>query len=148
MTSMEKWLSKLAAVPLLGWGLSACGGGASPAANSFPADTLFELMSDTGQQRVDVRTAPQQPPTRGIVEMQLTITDATTGDPQTGLGLKVVPWMPAMGHGTSVTPTVVESAPGIYDLENLVLFMPGVWQIRTELDGTAITHVTPTLDVR
>jgi hypothetical protein len=105
-------------------------------------------MSDSGQQHVDVRTAPQQPPTRGIVEMQLTITDATTGDPQAGLALKIVPWMPAMGHGTSVTPTVVESAPGIYDLENLVLFMPGVWQIRTELDGPAVTHVTPTLDVR
>lgn len=93
------------------------------------------------------RTAPQQPPTLGIVEMQLTITDAMTGVPQSGLELQVVPWMPAMGHGTSVTPTVVESAPGIYDLDNLVLFMPGTWQVRTEWDVPAITQVTPTLDI-
>ena len=105
-------------------------------------------MSDSGQQHIDVRTAPEQPPTRGIVDMQLTITDATTGAPESGLELKVVPWMPAMGHGTSVTPTVVESAPGVYDLENLVLFMPGTWQIRTVWDAPAATHVTPTLDVR
>ncbi|HEY5374797.1 MAG TPA: FixH family protein [Polyangiaceae bacterium] len=133
---------------LLTCGASACGGGASSGgSNSFPVDTLFALTSDSGQ-HVDVRTSPQQPPTRGIVDMQLTITDATTGAPQSGLELKVAPWMPAMGHGTSVTPTVVESAPGIYDLQNLVLFMPGTWQIRTEWNEPAVTHVTPTLDVR
>lgn len=80
--------------------------------------------------------------------MQLIITDATTDAPQSGLELSVVPWMPAMGHGTSVTPTVVETAPGIYDLENLVLFMPGTWQIRTQWDGPAVEKVTPTLEVR
>lgn len=116
--------------------------------HSFPAQPLFELMTDSMQQRVSVRTAPQQPPTRGIVDMQLTITDAASNLPQTGLALRVLPWMPAMGHGASVRPMVTESAPGIYTLENLVLFMPGTWQIRTEWDEPVLTHVTPTLDVR
>lgn len=147
--SMRTWLGVFTGLVLLASGSSGCGGGASPGANnSFPARTLFELASDSGQQHVEVRTAPEQPPTRGIVEMQLTITDATTGTPANGLELSVVPWMPAMGHGASVTPTVVETAPGIYDLENLVLFMPGTWQIRTKWDGTAVDNVTPTLEVR
>ena len=146
---MRDWLPKLAGIAALVSGTSACGGGASPAAShSFPAEALFELTTDSSQQRVDVRTAPQQPPTRGIVEVQLTITDAMSSAPESGLELRVVPWMPAMGHGTSVTPTVVETSPGVYEIQNLVLYMPGTWQIRSEWDGPALTHVTPTLDVR
>jgi hypothetical protein len=148
-TSMKDWFAKLVPLVLVACGAGACGGGASPGGStSFPVEKLFAFTSDSGQQHVDVRTSPQQPPARGIVDMQLTITDATSGAPQSGLELRVVPWMPAMGHGTSVTPTVFESAPGIYDLQNLVLFMPGTWQIRTEWDGPAVTHVTPTLDIR
>jgi hypothetical protein len=134
----------LAALVLLG---NACGGAPpSSASNSFPVQSLVVLNSDSGQARVEVRTAPDQPPTRGNVSMQLSITDVTTGAPQTGLYLNAVPWMPAMGHGTSVTPTIVETSPGIYDLENLVLFMPGTWQIRTAWDGS-VEHVTPTFEI-
>ena len=146
---MRKHALNLARMAVLAGVMNACSsGGASPPSNSFPDQALFNLMSDSGQQRVDVRTAPGQPPTRGVIEMQLSIMDATSGAPQTGLALQGVPWMPAMGHGTSVTPTVVETAPGIYDLQNLVLFMPGTWQIRTNWDGPAADNVTPTLEVR
>ncbi|HEX3774273.1 MAG TPA: FixH family protein [Polyangiaceae bacterium] len=148
MMNNQKFLV-LASASALAIALSACGGSrAASGSDSFPTEALFQLQSDSGQEQVIVRTAPEQPPTRGIVEMQLTITDATTGDPEPGLDLKVVPWMPAMGHGTSVTPTVVETAPGIYDLGNLGLFMPGTWQIRTQWSGAAAENVTPTLEVR
>lgn len=146
---MPAAFAKLTLGVLLTGASSACSSGEAATGNdSFPHQPLFELMTDSRQLLVAVRTAPQQPPTRGVVGMQLTITDATSGVPQTGLALKVLPWMPAMGHGTSVSPAVTESAPGIYILENLVLFMPGTWQIRTEWDDPAPTHVTPTLDVR
>ncbi|HTA90559.1 MAG TPA: FixH family protein [Polyangiaceae bacterium] len=136
-------ISGIAALVLLS---NACGGAPPSGSNSFPAQSLLVLNSDSGQARVEVRTAPEQPPTRGNVSMQLSITDATTGAPESGLELSAVPWMPAMGHGTSVTPTIVETSPGVYDLENLVLFMPGTWQIRTDWDAS-VEHVTPTFDI-
>jgi hypothetical protein len=145
---MMKWPSLLARAAALTSGLVGCAGSAPGPSDTFPSQSLFELLSDSGAQRVEVRTAPDQPPTRGNVTMRLSITDAATDAAETGLELKVVPWMPAMGHGTSVTPTIVETAPGIYDLENLILFMPGTWQIRTQWGAAVGTHVTPTLDVR
>ena len=146
---MQKWLVRLIVGAVATSGLIACGGASSPAAShTFPAESLFELTSESGQQQIAVRTAPDQPPARGVVAVQLTITDLSTGAAQSGLGLRVVPWMPVMGHGTSVKPIVVESAPGIYDLENLVLFMPGTWQVRTEWDESPVAHVNPTFDIR
>jgi hypothetical protein len=56
--------------------------------------------------------------------------------------------MPAMGHGTSVQPIISETAPGSYLIDQLLLFMPGDWQLRTELDGAVSDHVTPTLEIR
>jgi hypothetical protein len=145
MRERIRWIGGMAVVVLLG---NACSGAPPSSANdSFPAQSLFVLNSDSGQARVEVRTAPDQPPTRGNVSMRLSITDATTGAPQAGLDLSAVPWMPAMGHGTSVTPTIAETSPGVYDLENLALFMPGTWQIRTDWDGS-VEHVTPTFEIR
>ncbi len=134
----------VAAVALM---MSACAGGAPASGDTYPSQSLLELMSDSGRQRVAVRTAPDQPPTRGVVSMQLTIVNAETDAPEGGLDLKVVPWMPAMGHGTSVKPTVVETQTGVYELENLVLFMPGTWQILTHWSDPS-EHVTPTLSIR
>lgn len=85
----------------------------------------------SGALKVDVRTSPQ-PPTRGGQSAQLTITDAT-GAPVTGLSLSVLPWMPVMGHGTSVVPSSNETAAGVYTIDNLYLFMPGLWALRTTI---------------
>ena len=115
---------------------------------SFLPESLSVLTSTSGRQRVEVRTAPDQPPTRGNVWMQLSVTDSMTGAPDVGLDVLAVPWMPAMGHGTSVKPTIVEASPGIYELRNLSLFMPGTWEIRTQFAGPATDHVTPTFDIR
>ena len=145
---MKKWL-------ILRAGLSsaclASGCGSSGPLNddySFRPQSLSVLTSTSGRQRVEVRTAPDQPPTRGNVWMQLSVTDAMTGAPEVGLDVLAVPWMPAMGHGTSVKPTIVEASPGIYELRNLSLFMPGTWEIRTQFAGPATDHVTPTFDIR
>ena len=53
-----------------------------------------------------------------------------------GLGLEVVPWMPAHGHGTSVSPTITETAPGTFVATPLYLFMPGSWELRITTSGT------------
>lgn len=145
--AMRERIVKIGGITALALLANACGGASpSSASNSFPTQSLLVLNSDSGHSQVEVRTAPDQPPTRGNVSVLLLITDATTGALQTGLDLSAVPWMPAMGHGTSVTPTIVETSPGTYDLENIFLYMPGTWQVRTDWHSS-VEHVTPTFEI-
>ncbi|MEO7037780.1 MAG: FixH family protein [Polyangiaceae bacterium] len=132
------------------WLLSACSGGAAPGDSNtqFSQNPLLSLMTDSAQLSVEVRTLPSQPPVLGDSSVQLIIRDAASGEPESGLDLKVVPWMPAMGHGTAITPTVTETEPGTYDLTGVVLFMPGTWQLRTVLTGAVTDHVVPSFQVR
>jgi hypothetical protein len=103
----------------------------SAAPGEFPAESLLTLSSMSGELRVDVRTSPQ-PPMRGGQSAQLTITNAS-GAPVSGLSLSVLPWMPVMGHGTSVVPTAGEMAPGVYGIDNIYFSMPGLWALRTTI---------------
>jgi hypothetical protein len=123
---------------------SACGGDAPANTGSFPAATYASVSTDTGAHRVDVRTSPSQPPVRGEVSVELVITDAN-GAPVDGLALDVVPWMPAMGHGTSVTPNVVAEGGGAYRVQSVDMFMPGTWQLRVSFAGE---HLMTTFDVQ
>src|SRR6185436_16233191 len=59
--------------------------------DTFPAEPLVSLESETAHLHIDVRTAPEQPPTRGVLSVELTITDPL-GSPLDGLGIEVVPW--------------------------------------------------------
>jgi hypothetical protein len=113
-----------------------CGAGAAPSMPpaSFPADPDQTVASDSGALTVAVRYAPD-PPTAGEDAAQLTFTDAD-GAPVTGIDLTVVPWMPAHGHGTSVDPTITETAPGVFLASPLYLFMPGTWELRMTMGGT------------
>jgi YtkA-like protein len=114
----------------------ACGDGAMPPgpALSFAAAPDQTLTSDSGALRVEVRFSPN-PPIVGSDAVQLSFTDPS-GGPLPGLGLSVVPWMPAHGHGTSVDPTVTETAPGTFVATPLYLFMPGSWELRMTTSGT------------
>jgi YtkA-like len=109
---------------------------------TFVAQPLMTIASRSGQLQIDVRTAPQQPPSRGVQAVQLVILDAMTLTPETGLSLAVLPWMPAMGHGASLTPSVQEGPPGTYVISNVDFFMPGTWEVRTNISGDAMTDYT------
>jgi hypothetical protein len=102
---------------------------------SFAAAPDQTLVSDTGALRIEVRFSPR-PPAVGSNAVQLSFTD-TSGASASGLGLVVVPWMPAHGHGTSVDPTVTETAPGTFVASPLYLFMPGSWELRMTTSGSA-----------
>jgi hypothetical protein len=101
---------------------------------SFAADPDQTLMSDSGALRIEVRYAPD-PPTVGSNAVEIVFTDAN-GAVQPGLGLGVVPWMPAHGHGTSIDPVVTETAPGTFVATPVYLFMPGSWELRMTTSGT------------
>jgi hypothetical protein len=120
----------------------ACGVDAMPSTTppSFAADPDQTLTSDSGALRIEVRFAPD-PPSVGSDAAQLTFADAA-GASVSGLGLTVIPWMPAHGHGSSVTPTVTEMAPGVFVATPIYLLMPGSWELRMTttgaIDDTAI----------
>jgi hypothetical protein len=84
--------------------------------------------------------------TRGNYTLQYVVTSAVDGTPVDGLELTVVPWMPAMGHGTPIKPTVSSLGSGAYELDDIDLFMPGLWQLRTTTAEIA-DRVEPSLQV-
>jgi hypothetical protein len=109
-----------------------CGAAPATATQGFSGQPLLAMPSKGGQYQVAIRTSPQ-PPSRGQLGVEYTITSTESAAPASGLALTVVPWMPAMGHGTSVVPSVTESSPGTYVVTNVALFMPGQWVLRTTL---------------
>jgi hypothetical protein len=136
---------------------SACGGAPTTASGDFPAEPILAMPSTSGALQVAVRTSPQ-PPARGKPSAQLTITDMA-GAPVSGLSLDVLPWMPVMGHGTSLVPSTEETAPGIYSVDNIYFSMPGLWALRTTISpsmgqpsamsgtGASSDYVEPRFDI-
>jgi len=118
--------------------LAGCGGESTSPGSSettaFPDDPWTTQASDAGALTIEVRTSPKQPPERGLTVVQLSITDGA-GDPMDDLVVTAVPWMPDMGHGASVKPTVTNAGGGKYEIDNVNMFMPGRWELRTEMTG-------------
>jgi len=135
------------ALPLLVLAAVACSGGDSPTANgTFPSTAFQTFATDKGQLNVELRLSPQ-PPVAGLDEVQYVVTDMATGAPVDGLDIAIVPWMPAMGHGASVTPVLEAMGKGVYDFTDVSLFMPGEWQLRTKFSGQVTDSAAPTFTV-
>jgi YtkA-like len=124
----------------------ACSGGAGAGPVSFSGASLASMPSESGDLTVGVRTWPSQPPPRGLDAVEYTITGAD-GAPVDGLELHVVPWMPAMGHGASVAPTVTAAGDGIYQITDVEFFMPGEWVLRTSISGGSTDSVAPDFQI-
>jgi hypothetical protein len=112
---------------------------------TFAADPDQTIVSDSGSLTIAVRFSPD-PPTLGSDAAQLTVTDAS-GASLSGLGLTVVPWMPAHGHGTSVDPSVTETAPGVFLASPIYLFMPGSWELRMTTSGSVDDTAKATFEI-
>lgn len=113
---------------------------------SFPADPLLVAKTAQGSLQIEVRTSPAQPPGRGPIAVEYTITDSG-GQPRDDLDLAVVPWMPAMGHGTSTKPAIEARGDGRYVASGVSLFMPGRWELRTAITGPVKDSTTVVLDI-
>jgi hypothetical protein len=123
----------------------ACSGGSPPTATTFPAEAYTTTTSTSGALSLDVRTSPQ-PPSRGTNAVEMILTRVSDGQRVDGLTLDVVPWMPAMGHGTS-TPTVTAQGGGVYLVTEVYLYMPGVWTLQTAISGAMTDHAAPQVTV-
>ena len=135
----------------LSWLLPGCSGESSSGAGGgadvvFPADPLATLKSDHGALSFEVRTAPQQPPARGLSTVELVATDAA-GKPVDGLDLTVQPWMPEMGHGASTKPSIEARGDGHYVVSHVACVMPGRWELRTSIAGAVKDSATITLQI-
>lgn len=112
---------------------------------AFGATPFASGAGDSGALAVAMYSAPD--PIARVSTLELVVTDVATGSPATGLAITVVPWMPAMGHGTSTQPTVVEQGGGVYVVSNVILFMPGEWQLRVQASGPTSDTFVATVDV-
>jgi len=152
---MKSWVSRGAgsviiviACGALGALAGGCSGSGAGDTGTFAADPAAVVTSDAGTYRVSVRSAPDAVPSRGVNTLRLAVMRVSDGSAATGLELDVVPWMPAMGHGASVKPSVQPGPePGIYTVSNVNLFMPGLWEIRTTIRGSISDHVTPQFEI-
>jgi hypothetical protein len=120
-------------------------GGSSAPRSAFPAEPYATGTSDDGELKLEVRTAPSQPPPRGTSTVELTVHDAS--GPVDGLEVTVVPWMDVMGHGSPITPSVTPKGGGKYVITNVSFFMPGTWSLRLSFSGAAADRATIDVDV-
>ena len=126
------------ALSLLALGCSSEPGSAAAASGdaeaTFPAEPLATVETKEGGLSIEVRTAPEQPPTRGLIDVELVVT-GPDGEPVDGLDFAVQPWMPQMGHGASTKPSIEAKGGGHYVVSDVAFFMPGTWELRTSIAG-------------
>jgi hypothetical protein len=121
---MGRWLA------VATFALAGCSVSATRSPDDFPADPLDRVQSRGGAVIFEVRTAPTQPPSRGATSVEYRITDEHDR-PIDGLNVEVVAWMPEMAHGASARPQVVAEGDGRYVVDEVDLYMPGRWELRT-----------------
>jgi len=137
------------AAPLLAIALAACGGGGGgaggqatqssvcsgdPRAEGYAVGASQAAMD--GSVKVTFVSAEPAPPAKGGNTFTVDVTDAM-GQPIDGAAITVKPFMPDHGHGASVTPTVTPgSEAGRYEVTNVELFMPGIWEITFTVTAT------------
>lgn len=90
----------------------------------------IDSMGELGVLAFRLDQVAPSPPARGLNVFQLYIQD-TSGTPMVG-ELRVDPQMPDHGHGTSLRPRVLPGEGGQYTVEQLYLFMAGIWRIELE----------------
>jgi len=133
--------------------LAACSSSGTPASSSdagatdepFVAPTPLTSAVSAGGLRLDVRTDPQPPP-RGTFNVLLDVTNAS-GAPVDGLTIDAVPWMTAMGHGSSVRTAITPQGNGRYSITDVGMFMPGDWELRLTFTGSVSDHAAPIIPV-
>jgi hypothetical protein len=112
---------------------------------NFGAQPFATVTSAACSARFDAYSAPD-PFVRGEGEIEIVATAASA--PLDGLDVSVVPFMPAMGHGASLSPVVAAQGNGKYLVTNVVLSMPGEWQLRTQIGGACTDAIVFNLSVQ
>ena len=108
----------------------ATGGGGGGGVDTFVAG-MARLGADA-RLAIRILDASPAPPQRGLNDWRIQVNDAA-GAPRPGCTLTVGLFMPAHGHSSTTQPVVTAGATaGDYRIEDMNLFMPGVWEITLE----------------
>ncbi|HEX7663059.1 MAG TPA: FixH family protein [Polyangiaceae bacterium] len=99
----------------------------------------MEQMGTGGAVGVKLTNIDPNPVYKGDNDWTISVVDAS-GAPVTAATIKVTPFMPDHGHGSSIVPTVTEQSGGSYDVNHVNLFMPGIWQITFDVTTAAGVH--------
>jgi len=139
------------AVPLLAATVFAigCGGSANGSAGAdltFDAKPFETVRSDSGALVVAVYAQAGHAPTRGVNAFRYLVTDAN-GAPVEGVQLTVSPWMPDMGHGSSVVPKVTAAGTGAFVLTDVYFAMPGRWDLLSTFAGPITDAAKPSFQI-
>lgn len=140
MSTESRW-----AVFALGALIAGCSGAERSPNQAGIGDT--SLVTQSGALHIDVESAPGDAPIRGSNSIYFDVVAVDGGSPVAGLAMHMVPFMPAMGHGSSSEPASSELGGGRYEFDGVLLNMPGVWELRTTIDGTPPDYVAPSFDV-
>ncbi len=106
------------------------------------------VVSESGRLRVTAAPARASQKQALDLTVRLIVVDSTTEKPVDGLDWTVVPFMPSMGHGTSVAPEVHPLFNGVYQVDHVNLFMPGSWEIRATSTGARSDKISIAVDVQ
>ena len=123
---------------------AACSSAPAPSFGTTPVATATSAACNAS---FDVFSAPD-PLVRGSASIELVATDTSTRAPSAGLAITIVPFMPAMGHGSATTPLVVDHGGGVYVANDVVMAMPGTWQLRTTIGGACSDSIVIDVDVQ
>ena len=113
----------------------------APAA-TFGSQPITSATSAACGVTFDVYSAPD-PLVRGSSSIKL-----VERAPKAGLAITIVPFMPAMGHGAATNPTVVDQGNGVFVANDVVMAMPGTWQLRTAIAGSCTDALVIDVDVQ
>lgn len=126
--------------------LGACGGGGNSADHADSAlscaletrddDFSIGLEKDDGDFKFMLMAADPAPPAKGDNDWTLQILGADD-QPVDSASIKVTPFMPDHGHGTPIKAQVTDQGDGMYDLDPVNLWMPGLWEVTLDLTTNA-----------
>ena len=120
--------------------------GSGDAGLSFSSTPIQTVRSDSGSLSIAVYAQQGRSPARGVNAFRYMITDSG-GAPVNGIQVTVLPFMPAMNHGSSVMPMVSGEGAGAYVVSNVVFAMPGRWELNCTFTGPVTDAAKLSFDI-
>jgi hypothetical protein len=117
---------RLCALATVVTALAACGG------TDANATAEVMLQAEQGPFEGTLMIDPS-PPHVGQHQVIVVLSSDPDGqEPLEGATVRLSPWMPAHGHG-STNVDAVEAEPGVYVADDVWLNMPGIWDLRVHV---------------
>ena len=127
--------------------LCSCGAAPLDVPATFSTRASQVLTSVSGALQLQVFEQVDRPVSRGVNSLRLGVSASDGAVDVRGLSLTVTPWMPVMGHGSAMNPTVTPDEGG-FVIDDLSLPMPGQWELRCTFEGPVTDHALVHFDLQ